>query len=323
MNKNVMIVLAGGFVVAILVAVLVQASLGGKSGGTKGPQVQVLVAAKDLPIGTELGDSDLKWQAWPGERAFTGAIIRKDDEQKASDALKGRTIEPVSAGQPVLQSYIFKEGKGNLVAAMMKKDMRAVAIPVKADTMAGGFVSPGDYVDVILTYSYTVDRANKTAETDAFINKHASETILSHVRVLAVDQEAGRDQEKAKIARTVTLEVDAKGAEKIALGAKMGDLRLALRRMGDETVVEGDNGLTTDVEMSRAIQNVNRIKSGGSGSGPVRIYDGTTVIEMRPHGGAEMVFDEKNSGSAADSDGAPANEENNDSAERNSSEGEE
>ncbi len=303
MNKNVLIVLAGGFVVAILVAVLVQASLGGKSSDT-GAKTQVLVAAKDLPIGTDLSAADLKWQTWPGDKAFTGAIIRKDDNEKASEALKGRIIQPVSAGQPMLASYIFKEGKGNVVAAMLDKGMRAVAIPVKADTMAGGFISPGDHVDVILTYSYSVDRSDKSDETDAFVQKHVTETILKGVKVLAVDQEAGRDQEKAKIARTVTLEVDGKGAEKIALGSKMGDLRLALRGIGDE-VNANEASVTTDVELSRAMQNVVKIKTGGTSNAPVRIYNGPSVLEMRPHGGAGLQFTPSNVSSGPD-DSEPA-----------------
>lgn len=48
MNKNVLIVLGGGFLIAILVAVLVQASLGGKkTEGAEGSQIQILVAARD------------------------------------------------------------------------------------------------------------------------------------------------------------------------------------------------------------------------------------------------------------------------------------
>lgn len=291
MNKNVLIVLAGGFVVAILVAVLVQASLGGKSTTDTGPKTLVLVAAKDLAMGTELGENDLKWQTWPGEKAFAGAIVRKKDDEKAVDALKGRMIQRVSAGQPMLSSYIFKEGKGNVVAAMLDKGMRAVAIPVKADTMAGGFVSPGDFVDVILTYSISVDRGDQSEESSSFVKSHASETILKNVRVMAVDQEASREEEKAKIARTVTLAVDTKGAEKVALASEMGDLTLALRGIGDDK----DNNtatLTTDIEVSRAMQNLVRIRTGGAGGGPVRVYNGSTVQEVRPRGGASVSFEQ-------------------------------
>lgn len=282
MNKNVLIVLAGGFVIAILVAVLVQASLGGKkTTGDEGPKTQVLVAAKDLPLGKELAEGDLKWQAWPGT-AFAGAIVRQEPNMKAEEALKGRLIQRVSAGQPVLSSYTFKEGRGNVVAATLEPGMRAVAIPVKATTMVGGFIAPGDYVDVILTYQVRIDRED-TVETQSFIQSYASETILKYVRVLAVDQEASREQDKAKVAKTVTIAVDTKGAQKVALAAEMGDLTLSLRGIGDEEV-DNTASLTTDVEVSRVMQNIARIRNGGAGSGPVRIYNGASVKEVRPRG---------------------------------------
>ncbi len=285
MNKNVMIVLAGGFIIAILVAVLVQASLGGKKSDDGGEKVQVLVAAKDLGIGSELGEGDLKWQTWPGN-AFQGAITKKKEDDKAAEALKGRLIAKVSSGQPVLQSYVFKEGKGNVVAATLDKGMRAVAIPVKADTMAGGFVSPGDFVDVILTYKVEVSREDQTMETNSFVRNHASETILKNVKVLAVDQESSRDEDKAKIARTVTLAVDTKGAEKVALASEMGDLILTLRGIGDD---KDDNtaAMTTDIEVSKVMQNIDNLKTGGGG--PVRIYNGAAMQEVRPRGSVSQI----------------------------------
>ena len=290
MNKNVLIVLAGGFVIAILVAVLVQASLGGKKSQDGGPKISVLVAAKDLGVGSELGEGDLKWQTWPGEKAFAGAIVRKKEDEKASEALKGRLITRVTSGQPVLSNYTFKEGRGNVVAATLEKGMRAVAIPVKANTMAGGFVSPGDFVDVILTYKVEVERGQKTVETNSFVRSHASETILKNVKVLAVDQEASREEEKAKVARTVTLQLDTKEAEKIALASEMGDLILTLRGIGDD--VETDTtDMTTDIEVSRAMQNIVRLQTGGTGGGPIRIYNGSAVREVRPSGGAPLNFE--------------------------------
>ncbi len=281
MNKNVLIVLAGGFVVAILVAVLVQASLGGgKKDVEEGPKTQVLVAAQDIAIGKELAVGDLKWQEWPGQ-PFAGAIVRKAEETP-EDVIKGRMVQKVSIGQPILSTYTFKEGKGNVVAATLNKGMRAVALPVKAETMAGGFISPGDYVDVILTYDLKVERSDATIETASFLRDKVSETILKKVKILAVDQEASREQDEAKVARTVTLEVDAKGAEKLALSADMGDITLALRGIGDEADTE--QSMTTDIEMSKAMQNIVRIKTGGSSGGPVRIYNGAQVLQMQPRG---------------------------------------
>lgn len=216
---------------------------------------------------------------------MAGRSIRRRDHQKGDmkieDALSGRLIQKVSAGQPVLSSYTFKEGKGNVVAATLDKGMRAVAIPVKAAAMAGGFISPGDFVDVILTYSVE-QQGEQTVESQSFLQSHASETILKNVKVLAVDQEASREEDKAKVAKTVTIAVDSKGAEKVALASEMGDLTLSLRGLGDDTDANTSE-ITTDVEVSRAMQNLSRIRNGGEG-GAVRVYNGANMQEVRPRG---------------------------------------
>jgi pilus assembly protein CpaB len=296
MNKNVVIVLIGGFVVAILVAVLVQASLGGKQAPKENaPVAQVLVAAKELPVGTELKSGDLSWQDWPGQ-TFSGAITR-DKEQKPEEALSGRLTTRVAQGQPVLSSYIFKEGRGNIVAATMAKGMRAVAISVKADTMAGGFISPGDYVDIILTYQ--VRGNTNTPEIRNLVNQVVSETILKNVRVLAVDQETTRSQDAAKIGKTITVEVDSEGAEKVALAEVMGDMSLSLRALGDDEI-ENTSAYTTDVKASQILQNMARIENGGPTTGAVKIYNGSQILELRPNVSVPVTLHEDNTASTDD-----------------------
>jgi pilus assembly protein CpaB len=162
----------------------------------------------------------------------------------------------------------------------MEKGKRAVAIPVKANTMAGGFVSPGDYVDVIVTYR--VRGSKNSPETKMLVNEIASETILKNVKVLAVDQESSRDEDAAKVAKTVTLEVDSAGAEKVALAAEMGEMILSLRGLGDEDNMDTSD-YTTDVGTSKILQNMALIENGGT-SGAVKIYNGATLVEQRPRG---------------------------------------
>jgi pilus assembly protein CpaB len=283
MNKNVLIVLAGGFVVAILVAVLVQASLGGSkksSGDDNTPKSQVLVAAKNLSLGTNLTDADLKWQTWPGT-PFQGAIVRKGDE-KATDALSGRLIQKISEGQPVLRNAVFKEGRGNLVAASLGAGMRAVSIPVKAPMMAGGFVKPGDYVDVILTYRVRVT-GNAARAVAGYVSRYATETIIKNVRVVAVDQDAKPSpDDKGKIGKTVTIEVSPDGAEKLALANEMGDITLSLRGLGDQEDEKTDS-TTTDVQVSSVMRNIASMNgSGGSAGNAVRIYNGANMVEQEP-----------------------------------------
>ncbi len=279
MNKNIIIVLVGGFLIAVLVAVLVQSSLKGKKGDESGtPKVQILVAGRDLPIGREIKEGDIKWQTWPESSLFDGAIIRQDN-MPAHEAAKGRVIQAIKSGQPVHPGLLIGETKANFLAAKLKEGMRAMGISVKAQNIAGGFVGPGDYVDVIVTYKVNVDgRPNPAVQS--MVNKQASETILENVRVLASDQQAIREEDKAKVARTITLEVDSEGAEKLALATRMGDVTLSLRGIGDNTQKK-QGPMTTDVKMSRVLKNLAQAQSSEEGSGgKVRIFSGQDVMIM-------------------------------------------
>lgn len=280
MNKNILIVLAGGFLIAILVAVLVQASLGGKNKKIEQAtnKVEIIVAAKNLAMGKELAEGDLKWQLWPQDAVFAGAIVRQE-KQTVAEAASGRMLQALSAGQPLHPNMISGAGKGNFLAVSLKEGMRAIAISVKAQTMAGGFVGPGDRVDVIVTYKIKVrDKDNPAVQS--MIDQYATETVLENVRVLAADQKAIREEDKAKVARTVTLEVSAAEAEKLALAQEMGDLKLSLRGIGDDEQVRQEN-ITTDVEMSRVLKDLAKVQgANGGNSGIVRVYNGQTVTNM-------------------------------------------
>jgi pilus assembly protein CpaB len=272
MNKNLIIVLVGGFVVALLVAMIVQASFGSK----KQEMVEIIVATKNLSSGADIKPEDVKWKSVPKDSVFEGAILR-EDKKKAHAMAKGRLRRDVAANEPLLRSALAAAGKGNILAATMEKGMRAIAIKVSADTMVGGFINPGDRVDVILTHQIKLSGAEQD-QVEGTISRHATETVLENVKILAVDQVARKEDDKAKVGRTVTIEVDQTGAEKIALANEMGDLSLALRAVGDSSVASKKDRVTTDVQVSAILQEINRMKK-HSGSNPdiVRVYSGDTI----------------------------------------------
>lgn len=287
MNRNILIVLGGAVLVAFLVAMLVQISLGGKK---KQPvieeaKVEILVATRDLGIGRELQPADMRWQEWPKASVFPGAIVREKDES-ASDILKGRMGRNVASGEPLMKSALIGESKGNFVAASLEPGMRAIAIEVSASSMVGGFMEPGDYVDVILTYKENIKvKDDPVAQTlvDMNLDKYATETILQNVRVLAVDQMAKRaEEEKIKVGKTVTLAVSVKDAERLALAQEMGELMLALRGVGDNALVEKQWPTVSDARMSSMAEEIfteyRKLKK-DSGINPdiVRIYNGEQV----------------------------------------------
>lgn len=287
MNRNLLIVLGGAVAVAFLVAMLVQVSLGGKKKAEQQvAKVEVLVASNNLAIGRELKTGDTRWQEWPKTSVFPGAIVRKEKEA-AEEILKGRLARNVAKGEPVMQNSLLGTAKGNFVAASLEPGQRAIAIEVSASTMVGGFIGPGDYVDVILTYKQSIKEDKEDPASARLIelnlDKMATETILQNVKVLAVDQTATRpDDEKIKVGKTVTVAVTAREAERIFLASEMGELTLALRGVGDEQIVEKTWPTISDARLTNVEDEIFKEyekikKETGANPNIVRIYKGGNI----------------------------------------------
>ncbi len=268
---------------AILVALIVSSTLK-KETGLETQTLSVLVATKKMEVGYTLKKGDLKWQPWSEANLFEG-LIQREGATKPEEALKGRLRRIVHAGEPLMKSVLLSSSKGNIVASALKKGKRAVAIKVSAASMVGGFINPGDFVDVILTHKIKITGEDKLVVRDT-IKKYATETILENVQVLAIDQRAIKDdKDQVKVGRTVTLEVDTTGVEQLALVGQMGDLSLALRGIGDdELLVNEDYEPTTDVKVSDVLQDIiKRSETGGGKPKHIRVYSGNGVerIEVK------------------------------------------
>lgn len=291
MNKNVLIVLGGAVIVAVLVALLVQMSIGGKEpeqvAAKEEPKTFILVAAKDLGVGQELKEGDLRWQEWPQNAMFSGAVQRKGDI-KITDAAKGRLRRDLAKGEPFMTTYLLSDAKSNFVAASLEPGKRAVTIEVSATTMVAGFISVGDFVDVVLTYrseasSRNVDNEQVRELLESSIDEFAVERIVENVRVLAVDQTAQRPEDgKIRVGKTVTLELGVKDAERVILAQQIGELTLVLRGVGDKETISQKWPITSDKRLigiddeirrdTKKIENETSIRSE-----IVRIYNGGDV----------------------------------------------
>ncbi len=213
------------------------ALLAGRSGDTPAPApkpvaqletVDVLVARQDIVQGSAVTPSELRWQMWPAASAGTN-FIRQTDRPNAIEELSGSIARASFAtGEPIREARLIKAGASGYMAAILPSGMRAVSTEISAETSAGGFIIPGDHVDVILTQR---DRAaEKATGTETF----ASETILSNIRVLAIDQSVeDQNGQKVVIGKTTTLELTPGQVETLALGRELGKLSLALRSIAD------------------------------------------------------------------------------------------
>lgn len=193
---------------------------------------QVLVASRDVKLGSQLAASDLTWAEWPKSSTPAGAILRSQ-QPDAAVSLSGRIARaPLYSGEPLREERLIATDRG-FMAAILPKGRRAIAVPVEAVTTAGGFILPGDKVDLILT------RARNGRSGDGF----TSETILANIRVLAIDTTtAGEQDEKAlPPGRTATLELSPEQAEVVAQAQQVGTIALALRSAAD-SADDADDG---------------------------------------------------------------------------------
>lgn len=203
------------------------------------PTAEVLVAASQIPAGTILKPSHVRWQSWPEESVSENYIVK---QAKTDPELEGAVVrQSMARGEPLTESRVVRPGDRGFLAAMLKPDMRAISVPVNASSGISGLVFPGDRVDVILTHAVDEEQSSNGAK------REASETVLHDIRVLALDQRTDDQDGKRIVAKTATVEVTPKQAEKISLAKQLGNLSLSLRpvaRAGEKK----DEHLTVTVD---------------------------------------------------------------------------
>jgi pilus assembly protein CpaB len=221
------------------------ALLAGRSGEKPAPApepvvqfetVDVLVANQDLSAGTTLKPDELRWQMWPAASAGP-TVIRKTERPDAIEQLTGYVVRAsFTAGEPIQETRLVKINAAGYLAAILPTGMRAIATEINTETGAGGFVVPGDHVDVI------VSRRDREAEKRNGFETYSSETIINNARVLAIDQTVeDKNGQKVVIGKTATLELSPRQAETLALARQIGSISLALRSVVD-TGKNGNDG---------------------------------------------------------------------------------
>src|SRR5437868_4262096 len=211
MNVTRIAILAVAAIAAGAAALLVRGMLGG---GTQTVQASlpppaittdVLVAAKEVPPGQALDAASVRWEAWP-KSSIASSFITKDAQPDIAKAIARVVVRsPLVPGEPVTDANTVHTDSAGFLAATVTPGMRAVAIPVTADSAAGGFILPNDRVDVILTHDVSGGVGTKDFQ---------SETLLRNVRFLAIDQTSKPQKDSdSQVGKTATLELSEGQAE--------------------------------------------------------------------------------------------------------------
>jgi len=187
------------------------------------PMTEVLVASAAIMPGQALTEGLVRWQPWPTEATGPDIITRATKPDAVKSVAGAMVRSSFVAGEPIRDEKLSR-GSSNLLASMLTPGKRAVAIRISVESTAGGLILPNDRVDVI----QTITRSGENK------NENLSRTLLTNIRVLAVDQKMDESKSTAAaIGKTATLELSPAQAEAIAAGQAIGLLSLALRSVAD------------------------------------------------------------------------------------------
>ncbi|PZM16028.1 Flp pilus assembly protein CpaB [Rhizobium tubonense] len=227
----------------------------------KEPTINVLAASANLPIGSRLSDASIHWMPWPQGGVVKGFITQTDRPDALKDLTGAIVRLPIFDGEPIREEKIA-DSNSRIMSSLLPSGKRAVATEISVATGAGGFILPNDRVDIIMV---------RKGDTVRF----QTETVLSNVRVLAIDQqiEQKQDGSKSVVGTTATLELTPDQTKVLAVAQQMADrLSMALRSVADAQ--ESDTGaadylLTGDSGASV----VQVIKSGAivSNAAPIKV----------------------------------------------------
>jgi pilus assembly protein CpaB len=183
--------------------------------------VEVVVAAKDIPLGAKLEPDAVKLVHWAREGVPQGAFT--DPQAVAGSFAKSQFL----ANEPVVASKLFMgEKSSGVMPLLIPAGMRAMSVPVDEVADIAGFVAPHTRVDILVAVSGT-----GPSETSF------SRMVLQNIEVLAVAQEIEHVKDAPQVVKVVTLLVTPTDAEKLTLASHEGMLRLAMRNYSDSKIV--------------------------------------------------------------------------------------
>lgn len=180
--------------------------------------MQVVVAKRDVQMGTRLQPDMLETQAWPRSATLQGPLTQ------LNQAVDRVVLMPLLRGEPLLLSKLAPAGEKGGLSSVLQEGQRAVTVKVNEIVGVAGFALPGNYVDVMIN---TPDKQDQPV----------SKIVIERIQVLAVAQDVSSNENKPRVVNAVTLLVSPQQAEQIDLARNVGTLSLVLRSQSDTASV--------------------------------------------------------------------------------------
>lgn len=182
----------------------------------------VVVAALPIQRGVDLKSPMLKLVNYPRDAVPAGAFTSLD--QLTGKAAPARTtLRAMAANEPVLASKLSGPGGKTNLSGTLTPGMRAISVRSSDVAGVGGFVLPGDRVDIYITRTIGNGEGSSTV----------TQVLAENALVLGVDQTSDQEADKPVVAKAVTVEVTPDQAQAVSLGQAVGQVSLALRQVAD------------------------------------------------------------------------------------------
>lgn len=219
--------------------------------------VGVVVAKSKIDLGDVIGEQMLDTKQWPKHLVLEGFAV----DSVAKDNLIGRVARSTfMVGEPINVNRLSNPEDPNFIAANLPSGMKMVTMSSDAVAGLAGFVMPGDRVDVVVTRKHPIEP--EEAQLTGLRDKTVTETLVSNIRVLAVNQRAtveyasgganAANEARDKIPSSVSVEVTLEDAQRIRLAQDMGYVSLALRALDDKDASE-EFVVTRDVDLTNYV----------------------------------------------------------------------
>ncbi len=229
--------------------------------------VDVLVAASPIDLGDVLLPEMMESKQWPAHLVLDGFVASSDEAVSVVGQVARATFVP---GEPINRDKLSNPEDPSFIAANLPSGMRMVTL--SSDGVAGlaGFVLPGDRVDVVVTQEFRLPQ--EVREEYGVNETHVTETLVSNVKVLAVNQRATVDvnddegdarSKRDRLPSSVSLEVPIEDAQRIRLAQEIGYVSLVLRSLEDKEGKE-ESVIITRNEITN-IEDVAGLNSSGEG----------------------------------------------------------
>ena len=267
-SKRLIMLLVAGVVVAFVAIAIRNRMADTPTETVQQVSKRVMVAKREISAGSSVQvPQDADWADVAEEITNQEGVLR-EDRARAEDVNGAILRRTVHAGEPIEEAMITRPGGGGLMSAVLVPGMRAVSISVTAASGNAGFVLPGDYVDLILTREFTRQVANgRESETRKTVY---SKTFVENIRVLAADQMLDNPDNKAVVAKTITVEVTPEQAQMIAVATELGKISISLRSAGADSAA---NAATPALPQKAPISDSDIANDGGGAevSEPVKV----------------------------------------------------